>query len=195
LWLFLICLLPNIFIATDENLALNTYLYLAITLIFLFYIGKVLYYSYQDINTVNIVICICSGFVVSLIIFELIFGFNPLYEHFIENPFYERYILGRVRPMSTLFNPAPLASYLLLSLPFSIYELIRKNLKKICGFIVFFISVPCFILTFCRSSYLGFLFILSLFLLIKMKYKTNFTCSCIFINRPSPQHGRIRTVL
>jgi len=172
LWLFVICLSPNIFIATDKNLDLNTYLYLTITLIFLFYIGKGMYYSYQDINTVNIVICICSGFVASLAVFELIFSFNPLYEHFIENPFYERYISGWVRPMSTLFNPAPLASYLLLSLPFSIYGLTRKNLtNKICGFIVFVISVPCLILTFCRSSYLGLIFMLSLFLLITKKYK------------------------
>jgi O-antigen ligase len=126
------------------------------------------------------IICVCSGLVATLGFFELIFAFNPLYKYFIENPFYERYITDWVRPMSTLFNPAPLASYLLVTLPSAIYIFKSKTrIKKTCGAIVLIINLVCFILTFSRGSFLGLLAMLFFFLLIQRKYKK--TLLLIFI--------------
>ncbi len=171
LWLFLACILPNIFLAQDKKIALDTYLHLSLCLCLLFYIGKGLY-NQRNADFAHIVICICSGLVAIFGLFEVIFAFNPLYKYFISNPFYERYITSWVRPMSTLFNPAPLASYLLVGLPSAVYIFKSKTLiKKTCGAVVLVINCVCLILTFCRSSFLGLLAMLFFFLLIQKQYK------------------------
>jgi len=65
---------------------------------------------------------------------ETVLAFNPLYAFWVDNPFYQRYIEFPVRPMSTQFNPAVLATYLACSLPFS-WALSRSqsNLAKWIG--------------------------------------------------------------
>ncbi|MEK6659739.1 MAG: hypothetical protein AABY36_08680, partial [Campylobacterota bacterium] len=89
----------------SKNLAFATYLYLVITLFFLFYIGKGLYIYGEDRDKVCLVICICSGLVAIIGTLELYFGKNILYENFIVNPYYERYVRYYPRLMSTQFNP------------------------------------------------------------------------------------------
>ncbi|MFH1441173.1 MAG: O-antigen ligase family protein [Candidatus Omnitrophota bacterium] len=171
LWLFLICLSAGIISATNKTIALSTYFYLATNLFFIFFIGKALCYSEKDKNIAVIIICICSGLVAIFGLLEIIFAFNPIYEYFIYNPFHERYIKYIVRPMSTQLNPAPLATYLLITFPFAFYIYRKKKLaKKILGALVIILNITCFLLTFCRSSYLGLITMLFFYQLIKKKY-------------------------
>lgn len=172
LWLFLISLSAGTICATDKNAALGTYFYLVIILFFIFYIGKGLSVFRQDRNTVSMTICVCSSLVALFGILEVIYAFNPIYEYWIDNPFYERYICYPVRPMSTQLNPAPLATYLLFALPFGIYIFRQKSLiKKILGIIAIVLNIVCLILTFSRGSFLGLVSMLLFYQLIKKKYK------------------------
>lgn len=182
LWLFLICLASGTISATNKDIAFNTYFYLAINFIFLFYIGKELFLFEKDREMVSLVICICSGIVAFFGILETIFAFNPIYVYFVDNPYYERYISGCVRPMSTQFNPAPLATYLLVTLPFIIYIFKQKGLfKQILGFIGIVLNIACFLLTFCRSSFLGLVIMLFFYQLVKKRYKLLFVSILVVI--------------
>jgi len=102
------------------------------------------------------IIASCSGLVALYGLAETVLAFNPLYAFWVDNPFYQRYIEFPVRPMSTQFNPAVLATYLACSLPFS-WALSRSqsNLAKWIGRISLIVGVACLILTFSRGSILA----------------------------------------
>ena len=175
LWLFIICLLAGIVSATDKSVAFRTYIYLAITFLFLFYIGKGIFSCDRDRKLISVTICICSSLVALGGILECFFAFNPIYEYFIENLFYIRYITGFVRPMSTQLNPAPLATYLLFALPFAIHIFKKKgSLKRFLGFVAIVLNITCLLLTFCRSSFLGLLAMLFFYQLVSKRYKALF---------------------
>lgn len=182
LWLFLACLAGGIVCATDKKVAVDTYWYLALNLFLLFYIGENLYSDIKFRDTVNLIICICGGLVALFGILEVIYAVNPIYKYLIDNPFYSRYISRPVRPMSTLLNPAPLATYLLLILPFAIYVTRDKSrFKKILGIVVSALGIICLVLTFCRSSFLGLVVMLFFYLYIQKKYKILMVISLFFI--------------
>ena len=181
LWLFVICLWPNIFIATDKSLALSTYFYLTITLIFLFYIGKGLFVSEKDRITIGVIICICSGLVAFIAILELYFGKNIIYENFIANPFYVRYVGHYPRPMSTQLNPAVLGSYLLGCLPFS-FSLLKNKYLRLLGILTSILCVIVIFLTFSRGVFLGLLALLLFYLWKIHKKRLYFTfIACLAI--------------
>jgi len=163
LWLFLICLSVGMVPAIDKNLALRTYFYLAITFFLVFYIGKGLFVSEKDRITICVIICICSGLVAFIAILELYFGKNIIYENFIANPFYVRYVKHYPRPMSTQFNPAVLGSYLLGCLPFS-FGLLKNKYLRLLGILTSILCVIVIFLTFSRGVFLGLLALLFFYL-------------------------------
>ncbi|MCX5698303.1 MAG: O-antigen ligase family protein [Candidatus Omnitrophica bacterium] len=172
LWLFVLSMSAGIICATDKNVAFKTYTYLAITLVTFFYIGKGLFIHQQDSDKVSLIICICSGLVALFGILEVIYACNPIYLYFIPNTFYERYIQHPVRPMSTQLNPAVLATYLLLTLPFVIHMVKQKRLViKFLGYVFIVLDITCLILTFSRSSFLGLIFMLFSLQFILKKYE------------------------
>ena len=172
MWLFLTCLLAGTVNALDKNIAWTTYFHLAIPLFFLFYLGKGLFVIDENKNIISLVICICSGLVALFGILEVIYACNPMCLYFIPNMFYERYIQYPVRPMSTQLNPAPLATYLLLTLPFVINIVKQKNLAaKFLGYVFVVLNITCLILTFSRGSFLGLIFMLFFFQFILKKYE------------------------
>jgi len=178
-WLFLLCLFSGTIAAVDKNIAYSRYIYLVVTFFLLFYIGK--RFFVKDASSICIIICSCSIFVSALGIFEVVFAFNPIYEHLIGNPYYERYIKGCVRAMSTQINPAPLATYLLLTVPFGIYLFKQRVLgRKILGAFAFILSVVCLVLTFSRGSLLGLICLLFFYEAIQKKYKRAFTIFGVF---------------
>ncbi len=170
LWLFLICLFSGTVSATDKSVALRTYLYLVTAFLPLFYIGKYLYSSDKDINMVNMVICICAGLVALIGLTELYFGRNILYENFIFNPYYERYVKFNRRPIGTQFHPVVLGSYLLGCLPFSFGLFGKKPLcLKSLGILTSLLCAIVIMWTPCRGVLLGFVALLFLYLWKRQK--------------------------
>ncbi len=175
LWLFLICLLAGTVSAIDKSVAWGTYFYVAITFFLVFHIGKALYLDGENQNIVSLVICICSGLVAFIGILELYYGKNILYDNFINNPFYERYIKYNPRPMSTQLNPAVLGSYLLGCLPFSFYLFKNKSLHlRLLGISSSLLCMLIIILTFSRGVMLGLVALLLFYLWNRQKKKIFF---------------------
>ena len=114
---------------------------------------------------VSAVICICVVLVALIGLMELYFGKNVLYEKFIDNFFYERYIKFNPRPMSTQLNPAVLGSYLLGCLPFSFYFFKNKSLYlRLLGISSCLLCVSVIILTFSRGVFLGLIALMLFYL-------------------------------
>lgn len=175
LWIFLICLSAGIAFAIDKQTAVFSYFYLATAFFLIFYIGKGLYSYGKDRPTVNLIICICSCLVAVIGLLELYYGKNMLYENFIHNPFYIRYIKYNPRPMSTQLNPAVLGSYLLGCLPFSFYLFKNKSLGlRLLGIFSSLLSMFVIILTFSRGVMLGLVALLLFYLWNKQKKRIFF---------------------
>lgn len=161
LWFFLACVSAGLFSAQDKKLARETYFNLAFNLFFLFYIGKALLSEEESRCRIALVICICSAVAAIIGVLELYFGRNILYENFIANPFYERYIRYQFRPMSTQFNPVILGSYLLGCLPFNFYLLKNKQLYlRLLGISSLLLCLSIILLTASRGVFLGLIALL-----------------------------------
>lgn len=170
-WLFMVCLASGIFSATDKVLARDTYIYLAVTFFLIFFIGKAIMRNNENKTFVFAVICVCSGIVAAIGFLEFIFGKNILYENFIQNPFYERYIRYSPRLMSTQLNPAILGSYLVGCLPFNFYFIKNKALHvRLLSIFCTLLCSSVIVLTFSRGAFLGLIGVL-LFYLWKMQKK------------------------
>lgn len=171
LWVFLACLSTGIVSAQDKKIAWETYFNLVFNLFFLFYIGKALFSEEKNRAWIALVICISGGLVAGIGILELHFGRNILYESFMSNPFYERYV-GH-RPMSTQFNPVALGSYLLGCLPFSFYLFKDKRLyPRLLGLFSSLLTLSVILLTFSRGVFLGLIALLSFYLWRRRKKRT-----------------------
>ena len=195
LWLFLISMSGGIINATSKVSARQMYLHILIPFFTLFYIGKYLVSSHKNIKTITTIFCGCAIVISFIAILELIFHRNILYEKFVHNDFYKRYITGYARPMSTLANPAILGSTLLGMLPFNFLLLKSTRLAlKIIGWIFFSFILIIILLTASRGVFIG-LIIALIFYLWQIKQKWIVTalvsavCACIIIssytNNPS----------
>jgi O-antigen ligase len=85
-----------------------------------------LYFSlrFQNMRTIfftSLIIFLFSNLVVISGILEVIYGENIIYELWIKNPFYHRFIHQTPRIMSTLMHPTIFGSFILGSLPFSFF--------------------------------------------------------------------------
>ncbi|MDP2941259.1 MAG: O-antigen ligase family protein [Candidatus Omnitrophota bacterium] len=157
LWLFLASFAAGIINAADRSLSLRTYFPILITFASTFYIGKSVFLLPQDRVVMKRLICICATVVAIIGLLELYYRKNIIYEKFLENYFYARYISGQPRPMSTQGNPAVLGTYLLCCLPFCLD--LAKNRKlylKILGAFAFLICLAVMILTFSRGVFVAF---------------------------------------
>lgn len=169
LWVFLIFLSSGIFGAKNKDISITSYRYLCLTLLLFFYIGKILYLEEKERARIGLVICIASIIISVIGLLELYFGRNILYERFITNPFYARYIKISARPMSTQLNPAVLGSYLLGCLAFSFYFFRSKSKGlRLLGIATTFLCSSIIFLTFSRGVFLGFM-AMTLFYLWKIK--------------------------
>ncbi len=173
LWVFLIAISVNVFFAQQENIALKTYLDLAVPLFCIYYLMSEDSSYGKNFILLSKTVCICSILVSLGGILESIFAYNPLYEHFIENPFYKRYISGFVRPMSTQFNPVILGTYLLGCLPFN-FILFKQNKSffRLLGGLGIALNIVIIILTFSRGVFLGLITAITFYLLIQKKYRS-----------------------
>lgn len=172
LWIFLAAIGINVLFAQHRDVAFRTYSNLAIPIFFIYYLVSQGITSELHFNLLTKTICITSIVVSLLAIFEMVFVFNPMYKYFITNPYYERYISGFVRPMSTQFNPAPLGSYLLGALPFN-FLLFKKwrSFFKLLGTIGVILNTTVIIFTFARGSLFGFTVLVIFYLFMQRSYR------------------------
>jgi len=182
LWLFLVSLWAGTFCAAERYSTLKTYFYLVKTLVLFFYIGKFMFRQDKDNNSVFITICVCSGLVAVIGILEFYFRKNILYEYFIANPYYGRYIQLHPRLMSTQLNPAILGSYLLGCLPFCFYVIRNKSLYlRLLGIFSSTLGLIVIILTFSRGVFGGLIVLILFYLWYQRKKKLVFVSSLFLI--------------
>ncbi len=172
LWIFLIAIGMNVSFAQDKIVALTTYRDLAIFMFLIYYLVIEVVSIELKFNLLAKTICICSFIVVLLAIFESLFAINPIYAYLIKNPFYEWYITGFVRPMSTQLHPAVLGSFLIGCLPFN-FLFIRKEKGLFKYFIIIniILSVIVIFLTFSRQVLLGFTAMMVFYFYIMKHYR------------------------
>jgi O-antigen ligase len=173
LWVFLLAISINVFFAQQKNIALKTYLDLAIAMFIIYYLVSEDFFSEKSFNLLVKTICI-SSIIVSLgAVLEFLFAYNPIYENVIENPYYKRYISGFVRTMSTQFHPVVLGSYLLGSLPFN-FKLFKQNnpYLRLLGSLGIVLNIIVIILTFSRGVILGLIAAVMFYLIMQKKFRS-----------------------
>ena len=171
LWLFSACLWAGTVNALDKNIAYREYFGIIFILIPLYYIGKALLATEKDVNKVSVIICCGSLSVAFIGLLELYFGKNILYENFIYNYYYQRYLfIGR--PMSTQLNPVILGTFLLGCFPFGFILLKNKSVYlRLLAEAALLVSIFVIIATFSRGVFLGFISMIIFYLWQKNKKK------------------------
>ena len=172
LWVFLVAIGMNVFFAQEKNIALSAYMDLAIPIFLLYYSVSNIFSSESRFKPLAITICILSILVSLIGIIESFFAVNPIYKYLVENSYYQRYIAGFVRPMSTQFNPIVLGSFILASLPFNFFIFKRENsFTKWLGATGLIFCMTVGILTFSRSFFLGLIIMIVFYESIYKKKK------------------------
>jgi len=173
--IFIICLGPSIFFAQFRTVAFGSYLDLAIPLFFIFYLVKEGVSSEGGFVFLAKAVSLISIFVALLAIFECWFATNPIYEYYVNNPFYQRYITGFVRPMSTQMHTVVLGTYLLGCLPFNFILFKQgRNFFKILGIAGIILNVTVIILTFSRGVFFGLTAMALVYLILQGNYRKAF---------------------
>lgn len=175
LWLFLIGISINVFFAQQKNVAFKAYLNLAIPMFFIYYLISESFSSEKSFGLLAKTICLSSIAVSLAGILESLFRYNILYEHFIENPYYLRFISGFARPMSFQFNPTPLGGYLLGCLPFNLLLFKKEgSYFKFLGAMGIVLNVVVIILTLSRCAFFGLISMSVFYLLAQKNYRLIF---------------------
>ena len=166
LWIFLFVVSLNIPSALNKEIAISTYLDMSLTLVFLYFVMIEIFSIGNFANVYIKAICIFSGIVAILGIFEWYLGKNFYYDYIIYNPYYERFIANPIRrPMSTQFNPAPLGSFLLICLPFNfILFKDKKYFFRLLGLVFVILNITVILLTLSRAAFLGLICLLIFYL-------------------------------
>jgi O-antigen ligase len=175
--IFIAALSLNIFFAQFKTVSLITYLNLGIPLLCIYYLTKEAVSRGNNLVYLARVISLTGICVAMLGVFECLFAFNPIYEHFIENPFYHRYITGFVRPMSTQMHTVPLGTYLLGCLPFN-FILFKQDRKlfRLLGVAGIVFNVAVIILTFSRGVFFGLVAMVIFYLFAQGNYRKAVLC-------------------
>ncbi len=166
IYLFIVTLGLNF--CENKSVALEQYIitFLPIPLLYFSFRGQ----DRHFILPVTWAIFLFSSCIILVGILELIFRKNIIYELWIENYFYQRYIGSSGRIMSTLIHPTIFGSFLLGCLPFSFF--LTSRIKKPYNiFIKIFIvlSIICIIFSFSRGNIVGLIALSLLYLLLTKK--------------------------
>ena len=194
LWLFMISMSSGMVLAIDKNTAIAVYFYIIITFFLLFYIGKGFCKTEQDRTLICALLCIFGSLVAIIGFMELYFGRNILYESFIVNPYYDKFIgptlpLGleryeryTSRPMSTQLEPSILGAYLLVCLPFSLYFFKNKLFYlRLLGILSSVLCIVMIILSLSRVTFLALIIVLLFYLWYKHKRRIIIVLACFIL--------------
>ena len=157
IWLFALSLLPSVFAAQLDPLAVRLYLDLALPALLVYYLVSEILAESQAFRLAALALCVMSALVSLGGLADFLFSENPVYRHLLENPYYRGYIAGVARPMSSQYNPAALGGYLLASLPFHVLlfrEARSRRAQWLAAAGVALLALV-LILTFSRGAFLG----------------------------------------
>jgi O-antigen ligase len=168
--LFVLCLGIGSFAALNTQNALSSYYLMAGLIIAGFLSGRVCVYSAQTFARACLIVCICIWLVSTISVIELIAGKSVIYERLLHNDFYVRYIKIGHRPVSTLFNPVILGSYLVGCMPFSFYLIEKgKSVIRSFGIATMLTSATVIILSASRGVFLGFVAMIVFYAIARKK--------------------------
>lgn len=172
LWFFLTAIGVNVIFAQQKNIALKTYLDLFIPMFFIYYLISDGFSSQKRFDLLAKTVCLCSILVSLLGVFEAIFGYNPLYEHFIKNPYYLlKHVSGFTQVRSTQFDATAFGGYLLGCLPFNYFLFKGKErIFRLLGAAGIVLNTSLLISTFSCSALLGLVVMIAFYLLVQRKY-------------------------
>ncbi len=172
LWVFVVAIGVNVLFASQKNIAVKTYVNLAIPVLVIYYALSKHFLSEKKLYLLANVICICSITICLLAVFEIIFAFNPIYKYLINNQYYIKYTTGFIRPMSTQFDATALGGFLLGCFPFS-FILFKNNTSslRLLGAIGVILNTVTIILTLSRGAFLGLVLMIVFYLAVAKKYR------------------------
>lgn len=173
-WIYLGLISINIWFAGDRLLAYGYYRYFVITAVLVYFLIK------NEVRPGNIriilhALVICAALVAMAGFLELIFRHNLIYEKFVDNYFYSRFI-RESRMMSTMMHPNVLGSYLVALVPAAYYFYKEEKALKIkyINLAIFLLILLAIFLTFSRGTWMAGLLMVSLWLLLRKKNQAVF---------------------
>jgi O-antigen ligase len=196
LWLFLGWQIFSVLFAYNKQIAWHRYVDFTMPFIFLYFVFR----EELDPGKVRVILftLFFSGVAVSIIgILEFILNKNIIYEYFVKNVFYARY-LAESRVMSTMMSPVITGTYLMSCLPTSYYVIgaLNGKIKRLFAMLGMAIIIICLILTFTRASWLSALIVAILYILRKnVKLILVLVISCFLIYLCLIAAFKIRPVL
>lgn len=169
-WLYLLLISVNIWFGKDKKTALNFYKDFSTAAILVYFLIKN-GIDARNIKKVLYFLCICAGVVSIFGIMEMFMKVNIIYEKYVNNFFYQRFLGERM--MSTLMHPNILGAYLISTAPLAYYFYKSKDSPRIKYFnlVIFALIICAIFLTFSRGTYLAVLFMLSVWFWVKRKKK------------------------
>ena len=170
LWFYILSISMNIWFAEDKKLALAFYNYSAAAIIAVYFFIK--NEVRQTIVKKAMYILVFLGLCISIYGFVEIFTkSNILYEHFISNYFYKRFIGKRM--MSTLVHPNILGAYLLVCIPLAGYFYSKTVVPKLKAiyFFSFLTIIAALILTYSRGAWIAAILMCTVYFLFKRKFR------------------------
>lgn len=171
LWTFILALCLNMLFAAKKETIVPFVLNISLPLVCIYYMASEDFYDDETFLWFARTICAFSILVSLIGLFEVIFGFNPVYERVIKNPFYSSSMKGFVRPISTQWHPKVLASYLLYSFPFNFMLLkIDRALFRKMAFIGTILSAVIIMLSFSRCAFLGLIAMIAFYMIEEGRY-------------------------
>jgi len=196
LWLFLGWQIFSVLFAHDRQAAWQRYADFVTPFGVLYFVFK------EELNPAKarfiLFALFFSAIAVSAIgILEFVFNKSIIYEHFIKNAFYARYI-RESRIMSTMMSPVISGTYLMSCLPASYYVIgaLNGKIKRLFAVSGMVIIITGLILTFTRTSWLAALIITILYVLRKnIKLLLILIFSCFLIYSSLAVAVKIRPVL
>lgn len=169
-YIYIVCLSLSFIFSNNIRIS-SKYFYIP-TLSFLLYFLFQTKYTRDYRYKFGKVLCSYSLIVLLIGILEYFCHKNLLYENFISNPFYKRF-LSQLRIMSTQYHPSILGTYFLICIPFSLFLWFngRRKFDNLLGKISFVGALIGIILSFSRAAILIILVILPFYLLKKNRKK------------------------
>jgi O-antigen ligase len=170
--------------ASDKELSLMTYLQLCIPLAAVYIASRIHpKIDPEDFKGFSIFVSIAVLLVAGYGLFEVLTRSSPLYEHLIGNPYHSWYITSKpVCPLSTQFHVGPLASFLVVCLPFQFFsfEQGKSLLLKIFALITILVSGVVLFLTYSRGGFVAYTVVALAWMALRGHYKLIFIF-CILV--------------
>ena len=170
-WAYIILLSLGILNAPKQIIALRYYRDFSLCAAALYFVCR------NEINNRTIWVILftftlCASIVAIIGILECLLHRNIIYEYWVNNSFYHRY-LGYGRIMSTLVHPNITGAYLLSCIPclWLVYTRQRKALLRAMAWTAFLIVAAAMLLTYSRGTWISLVLMLTLWGILRKKIK------------------------